>query len=458
MSRYNPADSLAIYLYGAHVATVQELRPQRPRLQYTEASRDRWGDGTPLLSVNLPLDPTRDYPPGATAAFLDGFLPEEPWRTVIERGLGVPFGNSMQLLRLLGRDCAGAMIVQPESAPPPAASLSRVKRLNETELIEAVRALPQRPMCISNDNEVRLSLAGVQEKLLLAVDSDGSFGLPLNGSPSTHILKPSPRSDRVSVVYNEALCMRAAKHLGLTNVDVETMVLQDGMPALLVPRYDRRVGEGGIVYRQHQEDMCQALGILVGKGGQDKYERGGKNKGGVSLRGVAGILAAHTQSPGASLERLLRLVTLNVLLGNADAHGKNMSLLHLEDGTVQLAPSYDIVCTVYGGFYDTKMGMFVNGKQDIHSVGVDDIVMEALQWGDRWTSERHARDVVRGTLEEAGEALDFAAQQTTEAPEELVDLIQGRRVSMLDGLEAGHLTQGAKHAASSRSDGGSVRH
>jgi serine/threonine-protein kinase HipA len=109
---------LAIWLYGRRVAIVERERKGRLRLGYTEQALAAYEGGTPLLSLALPLIRAR-YPNGSTRAFLDGLLPEGEPRRAIAADLDLPASDVFGLIGALGRDCAGALVVQPADEPPP---------------------------------------------------------------------------------------------------------------------------------------------------------------------------------------------------------------------------------------------------------------------------------------------------------------------------------------------------
>ncbi len=139
---------------------------------------------------------------------------------------------------------------------------------------------------------------------------DGSWGRPVDGTPSTHILKPE--IDRFpNSVENEAFCMRLARNLGVRVASIEMMTV-NGRRLIVIERYDRIIDATGSVQRIHQEDFCQAIGIIPDK----KYEEDG----GPSLRQVAEIVQA-VASPD-SLELLLRAATLNAVIATATPTGR----------------------------------------------------------------------------------------------------------------------------------------
>lgn len=401
------ADELAVWLYGEHVATVERGKRGRPRLTYTEEALDRYDLGTPLLSLALPVG-TERYTQGVARPFFDGLLPEGEPRKSIARDLGLRPDDTYGLIEALGRDCAGAVVVQPLDDPPPAipttASAERLAPEELDSLVENLRSAP-----LGAGGRVRVSLAGVQEKLLLTRMPDGSWGRPVDGTPSTHILKPEIAA-YPHTVENEALCMRIAKHLGLDVAAVETTEIA-GRKLIVVERYDRAVGADGSVERIHQEDFCQATGTPP----DTKYEEDG----GPSLRRVAGLL----QSVAApdSLKRLAQAMTLNVVLGNGDAHAKNFSLLHTPAGGLSLSPLYDLMCTRYYG--DDRLAMFVDSVQRTDRVTAERVVNEAIRWG---MSPNRATEIVGDLLERALGAIALARDETESAPEDLVTTIEHR--------------------------------
>jgi serine/threonine-protein kinase HipA len=398
------AGELAVWLYGERVAIVDRHRG-RPRLAYTEEALGRYDLGTPLLSLSLPVR-TQRYTQGVVRPFLDGLLPEGEPRKSIARDLGLRADDTYGLIEALGRDCAGAVVIQPlADPPPPTPTTATAERLSPEELEALVRDLRSAPL--GAGGRVRVSLAGVQEKLLLTRMPDGSWGRPVEGTPSTHILKPEIAA-YPHTVENEALCMRIAGHLGLDVAAVETTEIA-GRKLIVVERYDRAVGADGSVERIHQEDFCQATGTPP----DTKYEEDG----GPSLRRVAGILQS-VAAPG-SLEKLARAVTLNVLLGNGDAHAKNFSLLHQPSGGLAPAPLYDLMCTLHYG--DDRLAMYVDSVRRMDRVTAERIVSEAAGWG---LPPNRAPAIAGDLLDRAPAAIAAAREETDGVPDDLVSAIE----------------------------------
>lgn len=397
-------DELAVWLHGIRVAVI-DLERDRPRLQYTDAALNTYPLGTPLLSLSLPLT-SRRYPQGVVRSFLEGLLPEGGSRAKIARDVGVPSDDTYRLIGAIGRECAGAIVIQPAGDPPPPnPTTTMADPLTPKQLDELVSNLSRAPLGVAGD--VRLSLAGVQEKLVLTKMPDGRWGRPVDGTPSTHILKPSI-ADFPNTVENEAFCMRLAKHLGMDVAAIETTEIA-GRKLIVVERYDRRVAPDGSVQRLHQEDFCQATGVLPLK----KYQEDG----GPSLLRMAHIL--EEVAARDSLERLLKVVTLNALIGNGDAHAKNFSLLYSDIGTVTLAPLYDALSTLCYG--DEKLAMYIDKLQRTRKVTIARIVNEAVSWG---MGKERAQETISSLLDGAPAAMAAAHLETEGVPADLLLAIE----------------------------------
>ena len=223
------------------------------------------------------------------------------------------------------------------------------RALSNDGLATILASLPKRPL-MAGEEGIRLSLAGAQDKITVH-QSGAGFALPLNGAPSTHILKPAI-AHYEDTVLNEAVCLKLAKAIGLPTAEAEILDI-GGLKVLSVTRYDRYDGGGGKIKRLHQEDFCQALGIVS----ELKYQ----NEGGVSLKQAFGIIREFSEVPVIDLQHLLDAVIFNFFIGNNDAQGKNFSLLY-QDDQARLAPFYDKLCTVYYPELSGKMAMKIGSK------------------------------------------------------------------------------------------------
>lgn len=266
--------------------------------------------------------------------FFGGLLPEEGQRDAAAQALGVSRANDFALLDRLGGDVAGALqLLPPGEVPATLAPDQRPTRLDDAGLIRVLDALPVRPL-LAGEEGLRLSLAGAQSKVPVVL-VDGAVALPAPGQPTTHILKP-PISRFTATTENEAFVMRLAAAIGLDVASVEARIVQ-GRSFLLVQRYDRAIGDDGIVRRIHQEDFCQALGVPP----ETKYA----SEGGPTFKDCFALLRRVAARPAVDVLKLLDAVIFNVIAGNADAHGKNFSILYDTEGP-RLAPLYDLLATV----------------------------------------------------------------------------------------------------------------
>lgn len=308
------------------------------------------------LSVSLPkrLAPfnRRECRP-----FFGGLLPEEGQLDAVARQLGVSRANDFRLLEALGGDVAGALTLWPEGERPPARELSAHPRpLDDEHVAELLEALPKRPL-LAGQEGLRLSLAGAQSKLPVVV-VDGRIALPAPGQPTTHILKP-PVTRFPTITENEALMMRLAAALNLPCASVQARIAA-AKPYLLIERYDRDLDSSAVARRLHQEDFCQALGIPSDR----KYQA----EGGPTFRDCFNLLRRVATRPAVEVLKLLDAALFNVIIGNADAHGKNFSLLY-QQNAVTLAPLYDLVCTVAYEEHSQQFAMKIGRCGALEEIG-----------------------------------------------------------------------------------------
>ncbi|MFA5774598.1 MAG: HipA domain-containing protein [Ilumatobacteraceae bacterium] len=407
---------LEVWLAGEHVATITENR-SGISMVYSGNTRPL---GAPLVSMSMPVAIQR-YGNKIARPFFHGLLPESEARSIIAYDLGIDSSDDMGLLRALGKDCAGALTIQSATDPPPT-EVSKVGRraLNEAEIEKLLADLPDHPLGFDAKG-IRVSLDGMQPKLPLAQTSDGKWCFPAEGVISTHILKPASRN-LPRTVQNEAFCMTVANCAEINSA--HTTVEQFGDFVVLVSRrYDRRISPQGSIERVHQEDACQALSILTIPPAR-KYQQHNPS---LSFRAVSNLLDQWGDANAKS--DLLKQLTFNMVVGNADYHGKNVSFLHQENHSVRLAPLYDSMCTVYYSgtddltHVDTRLGLNVFESTDINNVTMDDIVNEAFGWG---MPRSESLPVISELLERLPNAIDLAKDQIVDVPDELVNIVQGR--------------------------------
>jgi len=278
------------------------------------------------LSVALPLQ-DEPYLADDSYAYFTNLLPEGKILNVISRKLQIPVSNQFELLKAVGGDCAGAVSLFEDGALPPKPEDHSYKILTDDHLAKIIDELPENPF-LADQKGVRLSLAGAQEKLPVSLKNN-KIRISMNGAPSSHILK-TPIKDLHETVENETFCMMLAKRMGLTVPDVRIAKINK-TPLYIIDRYDRKTENSRIV-RLIQEDFCQALNINA----QLKYTP--------TLEACFSLIRNESAVQIKDTKRLLQLVIFNGLIGNSDAHAKNISFIHGENGTT-LAPFYDLLST-----------------------------------------------------------------------------------------------------------------
>jgi serine/threonine-protein kinase HipA len=348
------AKTLDVYLHRELVGHLIQNNGGQMVFDYV-ASWLQKPEATPL-SHSLPLRKKR-FTRKECRGYFAGVLPEESKRAIIARNLGISERNDYAMLERIGGECAGAVTFLPAGEPLPARD-DQYRALSSPELAGILRELPRRPL-LAGETGIRLSLAGAQDKIAVRVEGDTVL-LPLGGAPSTHILKPAVERF-AGVVFNEAYCMRLAAAAGLATAKTEIRRVED-LEYLLIERYDRthQLGSEGapVLERLHQEDFCQALGIVS----ENKYQK----EGGPSLKQCFALLRDVSSAPVLDLARLLDAAIFNYLVGNNDAHGKNFSLLYRGVGTAsmetRLAPLYDVVSTRYYPELTRELAMKIGGE------------------------------------------------------------------------------------------------
>lgn len=307
------------------------------------------------LSTSLPLqvDPFDDR---KTRPFFAGLLPEGQMRRLIAQQFQVSGQNDFALLDHIGGECAGAVtFLEPGQTLPVPTRSDDIQWLSNDEVVAILDELPRRPMLAGKDG-LRLSLAGAQDKLPVVFDG-AHIGLPRGGTPSSHILKPAIHTVPDSVI-NERFCMALAEAMQLAPAKSEIHYVLD-RAFLLVERYDRLIDAQRYRQRLHQEDFCQALGVVP----EMKYQ----NEGGPDLAQCFDLARSATRPSAPQVLRLLDYVIFNALIGNHDAHAKNFSLLHSGKAPV-LAPLYDVLSTAVYPTLTQKMAMKIGNKYKFSEV------------------------------------------------------------------------------------------
>lgn len=398
---------LDAYLDGQPVGTFTMSEGGSIAFEYA----DGYGQERTPISLSMPISSRRHRNSIATA-WLDGLLPDrESAREAIGREHQVSARSPFRLLEHIGRDVAGAVQLIPRGEAPDDSPmrLPSGERADGDAIAAALRSVKAtyEGGAPHGDEHFRLSLAGAQPKIALGRDRDGWY-FPDRHTASTFILKPetdvSEHIDSLDIA--ERITMLAAERVGLDVAHSEGWLSPDGdLRALALRRYDRTVDESGHVYRLHQEDLLQALGLPTAKKYQDRDR-------GPGIGHIAKLLrlnfSAHDREAAAIA--FFRGVVFNTAVLGTDAHAKNYSLL-LDGRTARLAPLYDLVSTAgYADRVDAtrRSAMSIGGEYAFHSIGEEQLLKEAARLRIDTDMARQAIDVVVTPLADA--FLDAARQ------------------------------------------------
>ncbi len=390
------------------------------------------------ISHSLPLR-DGEYPARECLPFFAGLLPDGDLKRRISDYLHISESSTLKLLEALGGECAGTISLSIEDSGDFASFAEEqirpqdgYRRLETSEIAAMIDRMAERPL-LTGDRELRLSLAGAQQKISLARFAD-SWHLPLRGAPSTHILKPS-RDPWPDLAANEFLCMRTARAAGLP-VPATELRRFEGIPVFIIERYDRLINErpgtetrGEMVVRIHQEDACQAQGIMPDR----KYQ----NDGGPGFSDLAGLIGECSSAPILDIRVLMEAAVYNFLIGNCDAHGKNFSFLYETQGVekksiARLAPLYDLVCTTAYEGLSTKLSMSIGGEYRIERIRKKHFLRLGAAAG---VSEKYMKGLIDAMIRQVLQAFD-AASGLAELKEctDLIDRIRRgmqERIAML---------------------------
>lgn len=375
------SESLKVYYEKQQVGVLHLDEMMRLHFKYTpEWLNDA---GSFPVSKSIPLTP--DTYSDAAHSFFTNLLPEAGLRDYICSQLGISPNNDYELLKQIGGDCAGALRIVPNEESV-AFDDSDYEPISEFKSTEALMSLPQ-----AHSSEVRLSLAGAQYKLPVYMKA-GKLHLPLKQAPSSHILKFSnSQYKRLSEVEFLVTCL--ARSIGINVVDLSLFPYGKKQLATISLRYDR-YRERDRLRRLHQEDFCQVMGIS----GVMKCEQ----EGGPSLSDCLESIRRYSDDVINDTKRLFNWMVFNVLIGNCDAHGKNLAFLYRE-GKTHLAPHYDLVATINYPRVSKNMAMSIGGERNVHNISKSCWVSQAQSMGVR---PQMLCDLVSGMSEQISSSID----------------------------------------------------
>ena len=336
------------------------------------------------ISLSLPLDCS--WQADAPGAFLDGLLPDnDSEREAMRLWFGAASADPLDLL--VATDATGGLCFTSVPEPGEIASQAREFARDKDIAIKVYRLGRGWTTWQSDDRRSRFALAGSQGKFALE-RFDGRWTWPNAKHPSTHIVKPPhDRFCGVSLVEDATMHLAAACGLDVARSFVRSFGEDQ---AYVVERFDREVCADGQVRRIHVEDFTQALGVSR----HAKY----------SVTAADAFALLKRQPNGRSLVReWAKQLVFNTLVGNCDAHGKNYSLYLRPDGSAELRPLYDALCTRVWQETSDLLAMPINSKNRASELSLSD-----------WAAEAAASGICEDDLVGAVEAI--AAQIATHAP------------------------------------------
>lgn len=320
----NNVSTLNVLLYGEPIATITHVGNDRTLFAFNEAYAN--DETRPVLSLGFKDSfggLITQFKPTQTrlTPFFSNLLPEETMRNYLAQRAGVNPAREFFLLWVLGQDLAGAITVvaaDGEALPP---------NMNEAVKDAAEHEAP-----------MRFSLAGVQLKFSAVQQASGGLTIPTTGTGGSWIVKlPSSRFE--AVPENEYSMMTLARMLGIDVPDIQLLPIEQidnipagigkfGSSAFAIKRFDRSQGRA-----IHIEDFAQIFGVYP----QDKYKT-------ASMRNIAQVLGIEGNE--LDIAEFIRRLVFNTLIGNADMHLKNWSVIYKDKRTASIAPAYDFVSTI----------------------------------------------------------------------------------------------------------------
>ncbi len=392
---------LTVWKDSTHVGVLESDALGRLRFRYVDAVLDR-----PDLAVSVRL-PVRRQPWDDQDALpcFENLLPESDIRTHIAQATHMASKDVSGLLGVIGGECAGALTLWPDGELPPEPPVYEAcTQASLTNLFTAAgshsAALQQR---------TRQSMSGAQDKVVLLRTTDNrgradpagaSYQLPLHGAPGTVLCKRD-RSRYPGLVANEIACMSLMHHAGVPTASHTVNALAPDVYE--TARFDRVVRADGRVQRLHAEDGCQITGyVSIAKYADPR---------GPSFQDLVAALRRYSADAATDTELLLRWAVANVVIGNRDAHAKNVSILHHADGTIRLAPAYDVICTLVYPI-DTKLALPFGGTRHTSAFtrGMWRVVAREFRVTDAFAREV-AADVLERVLRSCDDALHASAAQ-----------------------------------------------
>lgn len=416
---------LAVELYGQRIGAIKGDNYRSFDIEIDPSAIESFGASSRVLSMAVPLDVNRNRSQAKRRRnYFSGIMPEGPQLESMAANAQLHQFDVLGMLARYGRDIAGAAQIWDVNDPGEPRS-PKSKLVSNSDVSAMLGNLAAQPL--GNDLVGgKTSLPGVQPKIVLAKTPEG-WARVEDGYPSTHILKPVLEK-YPTMIFDEEYGSRFVRALGLADFSTELREFA-GTQALVIERYDRDLQTPS--GRVHQEDLAQALGAAT----IEKYEKYGA----ITLAKISKLLDDTDDSnPRATLARML---TLSVAVGNLDMHAKNISLLHRQDGSVTVAPMYDVVPQAHYPT-DGEFAFRVNGVLTHAAISRDDLIQELTAWGARGRAERLIDETLEIVRDVAKNETPHSSAEPTVRDEILrvtQNLLDGRPVgvNLADGTAGG---------------------
>ena len=392
--------SLRVFIDGRLVGSLAEPRTNKFTFAYDPEATD-------VISARLPFSTDR-YPPASLAPLVDSLAPAEPKRLELAERLDVPDHLLFRFLEVCGHDLPGAITLH----SPDARSLDG----------KSVDGVSSEPTALTPD-DLRDELA--------VVPVESGWGLPQNGSPSSHVLR---LEDELlpDAAAAEFFALTVARCAGIATSDALLTSVFD-IPAVVVARPDRTTSEAGDVSRRHLETFGSLCGVAL-EGDDDRiYEE----KGGPGFFEIATALDAYASDPQAAVRELVNHMVLHFCTGNTNAHANTYTLLQPEGvlgpvHTLLPAEIYTELVTDDGTFdIDHRLAMSIGGCQISSEVTRGALIAEAASWPR--LARTSAELAVDKAVERLASALPLASAEEPGSPARLVELIDARIVGLQIG-------------------------
>ena len=330
--RFDPKklNALSVRLYGKHIGVITRLAGNRQLFAFEQHYIDDPQRSTLSLSFKGSTGGlvTNFRPVGRRVpVFFSNLLPEGHLRDYLAKRAHVNPDREFFLLAVLGADLPGALVIAPLEG--------------DEQSSEPHDALDDETRDDSHGGEepLRFSLAGVQLKFSAVMEASSGLTIPAGGLGGSWIVKlPSARFK--AVPENEFVMLELARRIGISVPENKLIDIASikGLPeqahtvesmALAVKRFDR-LPDGAPV---HMEDFAQVFGEFP----SNKYKFH-------SYANLAAVLWAEIGED--AVREFVRRLVFTVVIGNADMHLKNWSLLYPDRRTPALSPGYDFVATL----------------------------------------------------------------------------------------------------------------